>query len=94
MKSSGTHRNTENSRSDNPRDERPDKQPMRTLFNDLGEFRGTKVSIVTFGGEVVKGKLLSYDEVANCVLEDNQKRMAVVFGKSITMVCQGEVDSL
>lgn len=73
---------------------RPDKEPKRTLFNDLSQFKNTHVSIITFGGEIVRGKLVCYDEVANCVVEDKEKGTALVFGKSITMVCGGDVSSI
>lgn len=70
------------------------KEPKRTLFNDLRRFKNSIVTILTFGGEAVQGKLLGYDEVANCVLESKNNRRFVVFGKSITMVCEGDLHSL
>lgn len=74
--------------------EKSEKQPKRTLFNDLRRFKNTNVTIIVFGGELVKGKLLGYDEVANCVIEDEKKNQMVVFGKSITMVCEGDLHPL
>ncbi|ELA42943.1 uncharacterized protein VICG_00258 [Vittaforma corneae ATCC 50505] len=74
--------------------ERSEKPPKRTLFNDLRRFKNTHVSIITFGGEAVKGKLLGYDEVANCVIEDENRKITVVFGKAITMVCDGDLHPL
>lgn len=71
-----------------------DRPPKRTLFNDLRRFRNSSVSIITFGGEAVKGRLLGYDEVANCVVVDENGRTAVVFGKAITMVCDGDLHPL
>lgn len=71
--------------------EKDEKSKKRTIFNDLRRFKRHDISILTFGGEVVKGKLIGYDEVANCVLETEQKRKVVVFGKLILMVCDGEL---
>lgn len=78
---------SEDEETDAPAVERPEKQPRRSLFNDLAQFKDRDVLIAMFGGETVKGKLVGYDEVANCVLEDEGKRI-VVFGKSISMVCE------
>lgn len=66
--------------------ERPGK---KTLFNDLVQFNNLQVSIIMHGGEVIKGKLVGYDEVANCVLEEENKNLTVLFGKSIVMICEG-----
>ncbi len=78
----------------NIEDDKPEKQIKRTLFNDLKRFKHSNVSIIICGGEIVKGKLLGYDEVANCVIEDEQKKISVVFGKSVTMVCEGNLHPL
>ncbi len=63
-----------------------------TLFNDLRRFKRKKISIFTFGGDIVQGQLLGYDEVANCVIETDNKKKTVVFGKCISLVCEGELD--
>lgn len=59
----------------------------KMLFNDLCKFHNKKVLISVYGGEEVSGKLLGYDEVANCVLESGQHKKIIVLGKSITSIC-------
>ncbi|KAM0681742.1 hypothetical protein GINT2_000256 [Glugoides intestinalis] len=71
-------------------DEEQGRMPKRTLFNDLSNFKNSNVTLVTFGGENIKGKLVGYDEVANCVIEDENSKRFIVFGKAIYMVCEGE----
>ena len=63
----------------------------KTLFNDLRRFKKKKVSIFTFGGEIVQGTLFSYDEVANCIVENKDKK-TIVFGKAISLVSEGELE--
>lgn len=75
-------------------DEEQGRVPKRTIFNDLSNFKNSNVTLVTFGGESIKGKLLGYDEVANCVIEGENSRRFIVFGKAIYMVCEGDITVL
>lgn len=71
--------------------ERDEKNRKRTLFNDLRRFKKHNVSIFTFDGEIVQGKLIGYDEVANCIIEGENSKKTIVFGKVISLVCEGEL---
>lgn len=70
-------------------DDRGDRQSTRTIFNDLERFKNSNVTIFFYGDSSVSGKLVGYDEVANCVLEREDKPRAVVLGRAITMICEG-----
>ena len=72
-------------------EDKDEKSKKRTLFNDLRRFKKHTVSIISYGGEVIKGKLIGYDEVSNCIIETEEKNKIVVFGKLISMVCDGEL---
>jgi small nuclear ribonucleoprotein (snRNP)-like protein len=72
--------------------EREEKSKKRSLFNDLRRFKKHNVSILTYGGDMIQGKLIGYDEVSNCILETAQNNKIVVFGKLISMVCDGELN--
>ena len=65
-----------------------EKSVPKTLFNDLEAFRNRQVTISFYGGESVSGRLLGFDDVANCILKTDKKRM-IVIGKSIAAVCEG-----
>ncbi len=68
-----------------------EKVKKRTLFNDLKRFKKKTVSILTYGGETIQGKLIGYDKGSNCFLETENRTKIVVFGKLISMVCDGEL---
>lgn len=75
-------------------DGKGEKQTMRTIFNNLRRFKNSKVTIFFYGGDSVVGKLVGYDEVANCVLEREEESRIVVLGRAITMICEGLVHPL
>jgi U6 snRNA-associated Sm-like protein LSm7 len=60
------------------------KEKRTQLLSDLGRFRGRKITITFVDGRSITGKLASYDEIANCVLE---KCTAWEYGKHV--VCMG-----
>lgn len=67
----------------------PEKTQNTILFSDLSLFMNKKISITLYGGGVVVGRLVSFDEIANSVLELDSGKKAVVFGKSITGIFNG-----
>lgn len=83
-----------NEAEDSVEHENKEKQAKRTLFNDLKAFKDQPVTLVMYGNELIKGKLLGYDEVANCVLLGENNRRFIVLGRSISMICEGEVQEL
>lgn len=71
-----------------------EKQTIKTIFNSLRRFKDSRVTIFFYGGDSVVGRLIGYDEVANCVLERENEPTVVVLGRAITMVCEGLVHPL
>jgi len=76
------------------------KRPANTLFSDLKRFKNCKITVFLYGGGSVYGKLIEYDEVANCIVEaedsssSSKTATVVVLGRSITMICMGAAATL
>lgn len=75
--------NTNEQHKETPK-ENSDKTQCVALFNDLKTFLNRNVQIALYGGEKIIGKIISFDEVANCILECENKQKIIVLGKSIT----------
>lgn len=76
--------NKTNEKNDNSQGER--KASNITLFNDLKLFKNKNITICFYGGTSVVGKLLSYDEIANCILEQENRKKLIVLGRSIMQI--------
>ncbi|OQS55115.1 hypothetical protein EHP00_293 [Ecytonucleospora hepatopenaei] len=63
------------------------KQPLHKtlLFSDLSNFMDKDIAIFLTNEEIIQGKLVYYDEIANCILENGNKRM-FIFGKTISNI--------
>lgn len=70
-----------------------DKSHHVTLFNDLSNFINKNVQISIYGGDEVLGRLISFDEVANCILELTGKKI-IVLGKSIKAIYKADATIL
>ncbi|KAI4291702.1 hypothetical protein PAPHI01_0976 [Pancytospora philotis] len=66
--------------------DRPQRKEVQMLFSDLGRFKGKGVLISVYGGRSVKGRLAGFDEHANCVVELESSKSAIVFGRSIVAI--------
>lgn len=59
------------------------------LFSDLGKFRGKKITVILTNGQTIYGKLVSFDDACNIILE---KCSDWVYGKNV--MCLGKCLSL
>lgn len=70
------------------------REKIKTLFNDLHIFKDKNITIHFYGGATVCGKLLGFDEIANCILEQENNRKVIVLGRSILKIFEDNVVSL
>ena len=70
-----------------------DKNKRIQLLNDLGRFKGKKITVTFIDGKSLTGRLLSFDEVGNCVLKKCGEwvygESVVCLGRSIVLVSMG-----
>jgi U6 snRNA-associated Sm-like protein LSm7 len=70
-----------------------DKNKRIQLLNDLGRFKGKKITLTFIDGKSLTGRLASFDEVGNCVLKKCGEwvygESVVCLGRSIVLVCMG-----
>jgi U6 snRNA-associated Sm-like protein LSm7 len=66
------------------------KEKKVQLLSDLGRFKGKRVTITFVDGRSITGRLVSHDEIANCVLEKcgswEYGRNVVCMGRAIVLV--------
>lgn len=71
---------------DNAKANTAEESAIKALFNDVSSFKGKNISLLLRGGAILSGKLISFDEVANCVIEQKMNQKTIVFGKSIVSI--------
>ena len=60
----------------------------KTLFYNLESYLNTEIIRFLSNGKSIYGKLITYDEATNCILNVNNTKNILVLGKSIIMICQ------
>ena len=60
----------------------------KTLFYNLESYLNTEIICFLSNGNSIYGKLITYDEATNCILNVNNTKNILVLGKSIIMICQ------
>ena len=51
-------------------------------------YLNTEIICFLSNGKSIYGKLITYDEATNCILNVNNTKNILVLGKSIIMICQ------
>lgn len=68
------------------------------LFSDLGKFKGKKITVVLSNGLTVYGKLISFDETCNIILEKcidwEYGKSVMCLGKCLSLVSLGQINTL